>query len=130
MSGQLKEVGFDMQIETLEWNYMYEKIESDDYDAGIRELGWAEPILIFNACYKDPNAPGITDAYFKKVAEMAAETDTDKRTEKVGELQMHIFENIDLVPLCAELSFEAYNSSLKNYTVLKDGTHVWNDLTY
>ena len=61
---------------------------------------------------------------------MAAETDTDKRTEKVGELQMHIFENIDLVPLCAELSFEAYNSSLKNYTVLKDGTHVWNDLTY
>ena len=130
MSAQLKEVGFDMQIETLEWNYMYEKIESDDYDAGIRELGWAEPILIFNACYKDPNAPGKTDAYFKKVAETTAETDTDKRTEKVGELQMHIFENIDLVPLCAELSFEAYNSSLKNYTVLKDGTHVWNDLTY
>ena len=131
MSAQLKKVGFDMQIETLDWNYMYEKIENDEYDAGIRELGGAEPILVLDACYKDPNAPGKTDAYFKMVDEIAAEPDSDKRTEMVGEIQTkYLFKNLDLIPLCAELSFEAYSSSLKNYVVLKDGSHVWNDLSY
>lgn len=43
MAEQLREVGFDMQIETLDWNYVYESINADDYDAGIEWLSWAEP---------------------------------------------------------------------------------------
>ena len=53
MAGQLKKVGFDMKIEAIDWNYVYEKINSDKYDAGIEWLSWAEPILVLNGCYYD-----------------------------------------------------------------------------
>ena len=83
MAEQLREVGFDMQIETLDWNYVYESINADDYDAGIEWLSWAEPMLIFNACYYDLNAPGNTDQYYADVEAAATTIDTDARTELV-----------------------------------------------
>ncbi|RAZ53403.1 hypothetical protein DK853_46115, partial [Klebsiella oxytoca] len=43
---QMKEVGIKMNIEALDWNYIYENINNDEYDAGIEWLEWAEPILI------------------------------------------------------------------------------------
>lgn len=130
MSEQLKAVGFDMQIEAIDWNYVYENINADDYDAGIEQLGWAEPILIFQCCYYDQDAPGNTDAYYAKVEKAAHETDTDKRTEMIGDIQMDLFENVNMIPLYAELGFTAYNSSLQGYKVLADGSSVWNDITY
>lgn len=130
MAQQLKEVGFDMQIETLDWNYVYESINSDDYDAGIEYLSWAEPMLIFNGCYYDLNAPGNTDQYYADVEKAATTIDTDARTELVGELQMHLFENVNMIPMYSELSFTAMNANLQGFNVLIDGTTPLNDLSY
>ncbi len=130
MAQQLKEVGFDMQIETLDWNYVYESINADDYDAGIEWLSWAEPMLIFNACYYDLNAPGNTDQYYADVEKAATTIDTDARTELVGELQMHLFENVNMIPMYSELSFTAMNANLQGFNVLIDGTTPLNDLSY
>lgn len=130
MAEQLREVGFDMQIETLDWNYVYESINADDYDAGIEWLSWAEPMLIFNICYYDLNAPGNTDQYYADVEAAATTIDTDARTELVGDLQMHLFENVNMIPMYSELSFTAMNADLQGFNVLADGTAPLNDLSY
>ena len=130
MAEQLREVGFDMQIETLDGNYVYESINADDYDAGIEWLSWAEPMLIFNACYYDLNAPGNTDQYYADVEAAATTIDTDTRTELVGDLQMHLFENVNMIPMYSELSFTAMNADLQGFNVLADGTAPLNDLSY
>lgn len=130
MAEQLREVGFDMQIETLDWNYVYESINADDYDAGIEWLSWAEPMMIFNACYYDLNAPGNTDQYYADVEAAATTIDTDTRTELVGDLQMHLFENVNMIPMYSELSFTAMNADLQGFNVLADGTAPLNDLSY
>ena len=130
MAEQLREVGFDMQIETLDWNYVYESINADDYDAGIEWLSWAEPMLIFNICYYDLNAPGNTGQYYADVEAAATTIDTDARTELVGDLQMHLFENVNMIPMYSELSFTAMNADLQGFNVLADGTAPLNDLSY
>lgn len=130
MAEQLKQVGFDMQIETLDAMYLYDTINADDYDAGIEWLSWAEPMLIFNACYYDLNAPGNTDEYYADVETASTTVDTDERTAMVGDLQMHLFENVNMIPWYSELSFTAINSGLQGFNVLADGTVPLNDLTY
>ncbi len=72
-----------MKIEAIDWNYVYEKINSDKYDAGIEWLSWAEPILVLNGCYYDKNAPGNTDEYKAMVEDVATTVDTDERTKKI-----------------------------------------------
>ena len=130
MAEQLKAVGFKMNIEAIDWNYVYENINSDDYDAGIEWLSWAEPMLIFECCYYDLNAPGNDDAYTDLVAKAAGTVDTDERTKLVGDVQMKLFENVNMIPMYAELSFTAANADLKGCNVLGDGTMPLNDLTY
>lgn len=130
MAEQVKEVGFEMNIEAIDWNYVYENISADKYDAGIEYLSWAEPMLVLNGCYYDKNAPGNTDAYYDMVQAAAETVDTDSRTEQVGEIQMHLFENVNMIPLYSELSFMAYNPDLQGMNVLIDGTMPVNDLSY
>lgn len=130
MAEQFKQVGFKMNIETIDWNYVYENISADKYDAGIETLAWAEPMLIFNACYYDKNAPGNTDEYYAAVEKAAKELDTDKRTKMVGDLQLGMFENINIIPMYSELGFTAVNKDLKGFKVMSDGTAAMNDLTF
>lgn len=130
MAKQLEDVGFKMNIEAIDWNYVYENISADDYDAGIEWLSWAEPILIFDCCYYDKNAPGNTDEYEKMVRAAAHELDAEKRTEMIGDIQMHLFENVNMIPMYAELSFTAMNKDLKGFNVLPDGSAPLNDLSY
>ncbi len=130
MAEQLKAVGFDMAIEAIDWNYIYENVNADDYDAGIEYLSWAEPMLIFNACYYDLDAPGNNDAYYAKVTEAATTSDGAERTKLVGEIQMGMWENVNIIPLYSEVSYTAISSNLKGYNVLIDGTSTINDLSY
>lgn len=130
MAEQLKAVGFKMNIEAIDWNYVYENINADDYDAGIEWLSWAEPMLVLEGCYYDLNAPGNDDAYDDLVAKAAGTVDTDERTKLIGDIQMKIFENVNMIPMYAELSFTAANAELKGCNVLGDGTMPLNDLTY
>ncbi|MGC2873406.1 ABC transporter substrate-binding protein [Ihubacter sp. mB4P-1] len=130
MAEQLKQVGFKMNIEAIDWNYVYENISADKYDAGIEWLSWAEPMLVLNACYYDKNAPGNTKEYKKMVEKAAHEADGEARTKMVGDIQMHLFENVNMIPMYAELSFTAMNKDLKGFKVLADGSAPLNDLAY
>ena len=126
---QLKQVGIKMNIEALDWNYIYENINNDEYDAGIEWLEWAEPILILNACYYDQNAPGNTDAYYAAVADAAATVDADERIAKVGEIQKEMFENWNIIPFYSEATYVAYNDYVKGINIVNGSLH-WNDLSF
>ncbi len=130
MAEQFKQVGFKMNIENIDWNYVYENISAGKYDAGIETLAWAEPMLIFNACYYDKKAPGNTDEYYAQVEKAAKELDTDKRTKMVGDLQIGMFKNVNIIPMYSELGFTALNKDLKGFKVMADGTAAMNDLTF
>lgn len=126
---QLKQVGIKMNIEALDWNYIYENINNDEYDAGIEWLEWAEPILILNACYYDQNAPGNTDDYYAAVADAAATVDADERIEKIGEIQKEMFANWNIIPFYSEATYVAYNNYVKGIEIF-NGSLYWNDLSF
>ena len=48
----------------------------------------------------------------------------------VGDIQMYLFENVNMIPMYAELSFSAMNKDLKGFNVLADGSTPLNDLAY
>ena len=89
---------------------------------GIAGLAWAEPILIFNICYYDNNAPGNDETYRKMVKEIASEPDTEKRVEKIGEIQMRMFENMNIIPLFMDNEYTATRTELKGIVAKADGT--------
>lgn len=64
------------------------------------------------------------------VRKAAHELDSDKRTELIGDIQMHLFENVNMIPMYSELSFTAINKDLKGFNVLADGSTPLNDLEY
>lgn len=130
MIDDLKKAGFLVNLETLDWNYINENIENGDYDLGISSLGWAEPILILNICYYDHNAPSYNQTYLDMVAACAGEIDPEKRIEKIRDVQMHMFENVDIIPLFGDNDYEAFRSGLKGYVLNADGTMFLNDLSY
>ena len=129
-AAQLEAVGIKMNIEFLEWTYIYDKMEHDDFDCGTASLGWAEPILIFNMCYYDRNDPGNTKAYRKLIDEAAGEPDPEKRVEKVGEVEKSIIEQHTLIPMFGDNGWTAFGKGITGYKAMSDGTIPLNDLHF
>lgn len=127
---QMKNAGFLMNIETVDWNYIHEYIHNDEYDAGLQSLEWAEPILILNACYYDQDAPGNDEAYYAAVEDAAETVDGNERTEKIGQIQMDMFKNCNIIPFFSNLSYIAYGDQVKGIVVQSDSSLYWNDLSF
>ncbi len=130
MMNQLAQVGFDMQIEALDWNYIHERTESDEYDMCINGLAWAEPILIFNICYYDQDAPFNNDTYRQMVKDIAGEGDTEKRVEKIGDIQLKMYEEMDMIPLFMDNDYTAVSTHIKGIVAHSDGTLSIDDMHY
>ncbi len=130
MTEQMKDVGFEMKMETLDWNYIHERVADDDYDVGISGLGWAEPILILNICYYDLNAPGNDDEYRALVEACAGEVDPQKRVDRIFEVQQYMFENLNIIPLYYDNTYTAVHHDITGLIVQSDGTTLMNDMAY
>lgn len=130
LQGQLDEYGVQVNFNPIDWNYVHEQAKNDDYDMARQSLGWAEPILIFNACYHDPTAPTPTDEYYAKVDDIAATVDSDERTQKIGDLQKEMYDNLDNIPFYSPISYIAYNKDLQGVNIQSDGSWSWNDVTW
>lgn len=127
---QVKKVGFDMKIESQDWNYVNEKIAAGNYEAGFRSVSWAEPILVFNIAYYDKTGFENEEAYKEEVKNIAREINGEKRTKMVGDLQMSMYKNCHFIPLYITKGYGAYNKDLKGIKVLKDGTSLFSDYTF
>ena len=130
MQEQLRQIGILMNIESIDWNYIYENINNDEYDAGIEVLEWAEPMLVLNCCYYDMDAPGNDDAYYEAVADAASTVDSDERTARIGEIQKAMFENWNIIPFYSDVNYIAYKDYVKGLTVQADGALYWNDVSF
>ena len=56
------------------------------------------------------------------VKEIASEPDTEKRVEKIGEIQMRMFENMNIIPLFMDNEYTAIRTELKGIVAKADGT--------
>lgn len=131
MAEQVKETGFKMNLEMVDWNYIYEYMADNDYEAGMAALAWAEPILILNCAYYDPDSIAKTDnKYAELVKACSSEPDPVKRVDAITAVQMYMFENVDLIPIVGDNGFEGIRAGLKGYIVQADGTMLLNDLSY
>lgn len=130
LQGMMQDEGIKINLSSIDWNYVHEQAASDDYDIVREGLGWAEPILILNTCYYDKNAPGATQEYYDFVSEIAQTVDSDERTEKVGEIQKKMYENLDIIPLYSEKGFMAHSTALTGYKIQSDGTYSFNDVRW
>lgn len=130
LQAQMKEFGIKMNIESIDWNYIYEKIADGDYDAGIEKLGWAEPNLVMNACYYDSKAPGNNDE-IKAMVKKADETiDADARTKAYGDAQIALFDYLDIIPFYSDNSYIAHSADLKDLVILSNSTMYFNDMHF
>ena len=130
LQGQMQENGIKVNLNTIDWNYVHEQVQSNDYDVAREGLGWAEPILILNRCYYDTDAPTNTEAYSEEAADIARTVDSEERTKKIYEIQLEMFENVDILPFYSEITWMAYNADLKNVNLAVDGTYSWNDISW
>ena len=130
LQGQMKEYGIKVNLNALEWNYVADKASNDEYDLTREGIGWAEPILVFDILYNDPTAPSNTDEFYATVEDISHTIDSTERTQKVGDLQKQIFDNMDCIPLYSGLSYLAYNANLKGILFKTDGTYDITDLSW
>lgn len=128
MQLQMKDLGIMMNIETIDWNYIYDRIDQDDYDMGIETLGWGEPILVLNYCYYDQNSLLDSDAYYALVEQCATTPDTDERTELVRQIQMLMYEDCAIVPLYSDVEYMAYRNDIEGLKVTQTGYIFFNDI--
>lgn len=128
MQEQLKQYGFKMQIEAIDWNYVHEYLCANDYDAGIHSLEWAEPILILNCCFDDPNAKNNSEAFYAAINDAATTVDDAARSDKLGEIQIELHKEWNMIPVYSDVYYVVYNSAVKGINVLPNGFIYWNDL--
>ncbi len=55
---------------------------------------------------------------------------SEERTEKIYDIQLKMFENVDILPFYSEVTWMAYNADLKNVNLYADGTYSWNDISW
>lgn len=132
MQNQLKEIGIKMDIETIDWNYIYDRISDDDYDMGIECLEWGEPILVLNYCYYDSNGrtQDETDAYNAKVEQCATTADVAAMEQLITDIQMDIFQSCTMLPLYSDIEYCAYRSDIPGLVVTSNGGIFFNDVEF
>ena len=130
MQSDLAQYGIKVNAEFIDWNYVHDKTKNSDYDFAREGLAWAEPILILNCCYYDTTAPTATKEYYDMVKDIAATVDSDERTKKIGDIQMMMWENLDMLPFYAEETALAHSNDITGFNMKSDGTYDFNDIRY
>jgi ABC-type transport system substrate-binding protein len=90
MQEQLKQYGIQMNCEAIDWNYVHEYLQSNEYDTGIHSLEWAEPILVLNCCFDDPNAANNNEAFYAAIDAAASTVDDAERVTKLGQIEIEL----------------------------------------
>jgi peptide/nickel transport system substrate-binding protein len=127
---ELKEIGIDMSIESLDWNYRYEKMTTDNYDAGIQSLSWGEPFLILNYAHYDPNnlVGAELEAYQALIDDAVSEVDETLRAEKVGIAEDYLMQDLSILPIYSDVGYCAYRTDLKGLVVTSVANFYFNDV--
>ncbi len=133
VAGMLAEVGFDPQIEQLEFGTYWPKVTGGEYD--LFYVGWAtygyDPVD-FSQVYTGWSADNGGASHFveqnKRVVEllqMANRTTSQQEAERhYKELAHLIWDNVPIIQMFYEPNIAGINKRLKGYTARKD-TYVY-----
>lgn len=91
--------------------------------------------ILSDAGYEDNDGDGIlekngTPLEFTFYTRSSGTIDSTERTQKIGEIQSKMFENLDIIPFYSDVSYFAYRSELQGVNVLENGTVFFNDFTF
>lgn len=125
---QLKEIGIDLELELLESNYRYEKIEKGDFDLGFEQFGTADPILLMNWIFTNTDNLIKKDQYYELISKAQHTPDSEKRTGLLVEAQQILTDEAVIIPLYTVKSPTVWASDLGVPKILNYGHYVWNDL--
>ena len=119
--------------EAIDWNYVHEYLEADEYDLGIHSLEWMEPILILNCMYDDPEYINGGDNdyqwFYEEVTKCASEPDDEVRSDMLGALEMKNHPEWNCIPIYSDISYVCFSSRVKGINILPNGFIYWNDLS-
>lgn len=128
MQEQLKQYGIQMNCEAIDWNYVHEYLEADDYDTGIHSLEWMEPILVLQCCFDDPNAANNNDGFYDAIDDAASTIDDAERVDKLRDIQLELNTEWNMIPIYSDISKICFTSNVTGINVLENGFIYWNDL--
>ncbi|MDL2317993.1 ABC transporter substrate-binding protein [Eubacteriales bacterium OttesenSCG-928-A19] len=128
MQIQFKEAGIHMELESMDWSYVNEAVVSGEFDMGFLNLGWSEPILLVNRFTRGPLSNPDPDTYYALVETCTKETDNDKRTEYIYELQKMLFDYATVMPLFSSVNYAAYREDVEGIVITERADLFLNDV--
>ncbi|BCX04281.1 MAG: diguanylate phosphodiesterase [Candidatus Roseilinea sp.] len=126
---QLKEIGINLEIESLEWSVFLKDYLGKNFEAVVSGYsGFADPHTPLDGTYvtgRQNNFMSYSNPKFDElVAQGAQETDQAKRAEIYREAQRILLEDSPMVFLYAANEYEAMQSYVKGYVHYLNGSHV------
>lgn len=126
---QLKEIGINFEIESLEWSVFLKDYLGKNFEAVVSGYSaFADPHTPLDGTYvtgRQNNFMSYSNPKFDElVAQGAQETDQAKRAEIYREAQRILLEDSPMVFLYAANEYEAMQSYVKDYVHYLNGSHV------
>lgn len=110
---QLNSFGFDVQIETMEYNKLRECYNNKDYDIGISNYWWSEPAYHLWMIVYDQNN-GIDMEKYRAMCSGVENSFNGEETFKlVDETQRYLMDHVTLAPLYITSFAQAYYNDVK-----------------
>lgn len=126
---QLKAVGINFEIVSLEWSVFLKDYLGKDFEAAVSGYSaFADPHTVFDGTYvtgRQNNFMSYSNPKFDElVAQGAASSDPAARTKIYQQAQQILAEDSPMVFLYAANEYEAMQSYVKGYVHFLNGSHV------
>lgn len=126
---QLKEIGINLEIESLEWSVFLRRYLSKEFEAVVSGYsGFADPHVPLDGNYvtgRPNNFMSYSNPKFDELIERGAqETDLEKRAEIYRQAQLILLEDSPMVFLYAANEYEAMQRYVIGYEHYLNGSHV------
>lgn len=114
---QLKAVGIDLKIETMEWGAMAAKLSAGEYEMDLMGIGWPDfdvLTVVYHSSSKFWNF--INDPEVDRLLELTrTTTDPVEQQKAVNAAVMYLTEHAYSAPLAVPMSFSAISNNITGY---------------
>lgn len=124
---QMLEIGAKVNIETIDYSYLREKVSSGDYDAAFVGFAWIDPPSILPYMLKD-EASVMDTTYFDRAMEAAFFQDKDERVDELFAVQKILMDEVYKIPVLQSYDYLAYNNRIVGLKLLPDLDILFNDV--
>ncbi len=126
---QLKAIGIDLEIVSLEWSVFMKDYMAKDYEIMVSGYSaFADPHTVFDTYYvtdRPNNFMNYSNVKFDEiVAKAATVSDQAERAKLYRDAQMILLEDCPMVYLYASNEYEAMQSYVKGYVHYVNGSHL------